>query len=168
MHAALELNDDDGGNRRVILCTNNENNICRDITYERLKTAITGVRTDGSRYSDGFDASLKYMKIDYVAIEEDGQPLFFDEYSDELLQHVRELVELENGIDFSSDSTIKIALSEDEVDVLVGDEPKLVNLTKLYIGHDVLLSDVQKDVLKSHSIEVSIIPEYYYANEVGA
>ena len=33
-HAVLQLNEKDGGNRRFILCTNNENNICEDVTYE--------------------------------------------------------------------------------------------------------------------------------------
>lgn len=35
-HATLELNNDDGGNRTYILCTNNEGNICEDFTYNRL------------------------------------------------------------------------------------------------------------------------------------
>ena len=36
-HAVLDLNRFDQGNRRFILCTNNEDNICRDVTYERLR-----------------------------------------------------------------------------------------------------------------------------------
>ena len=32
----MELNKEDGGNRTYILCTNNENNICEEITYKRL------------------------------------------------------------------------------------------------------------------------------------
>lgn len=36
-HAVEQLNKEDGGNRRYILCTNNENNICEEVTYKRLK-----------------------------------------------------------------------------------------------------------------------------------
>ena len=36
-HAVIQLNKEDGGNRRYILCTNNENNICEKVTYQRLK-----------------------------------------------------------------------------------------------------------------------------------
>lgn len=36
-HAVLELNKLDSGNRRFILCTNNEDNICEEVTYKRLK-----------------------------------------------------------------------------------------------------------------------------------
>ncbi len=64
--AVLELNKEDGGNRRFILCTNNENNICTDVTYPRLKTVITGTRLDGTKYSDGIPANLIYYKTDFI------------------------------------------------------------------------------------------------------
>lgn len=41
-HAVLKLNQEDGGNRRFILCTNNENNICKEVTYPRIKKVIEG------------------------------------------------------------------------------------------------------------------------------
>lgn len=43
----MELNKEDGGNRKFILCTNNENNICEDITYERLSKVIKGYEFSG-------------------------------------------------------------------------------------------------------------------------
>lgn len=64
--AVLELNKEDGGNRRFILCTNNENNICTDVTYPRLKTVITGIRPDGTKYSDGIPTNLIYYKTDFI------------------------------------------------------------------------------------------------------
>ncbi len=65
--AVLELNKEDGGHRRFILCTNNENNICTDVTYPRLKTVITGIRPDGSKYSDGIPSNLYYFKTSFIA-----------------------------------------------------------------------------------------------------
>ena len=35
-HAVQQLNKEDGGNRQYIMMTNNENNICENITYERM------------------------------------------------------------------------------------------------------------------------------------
>lgn len=64
--ACMELNEDDGGNRRFILCTNNENNICTDVTYPRLKTVITGVRKDKSKYSNGIKENLIYFGTDFI------------------------------------------------------------------------------------------------------
>ncbi|MBO7677553.1 MAG: site-specific DNA-methyltransferase, partial [Erysipelotrichaceae bacterium] len=51
--AVLDLNHEDGGRRRFILCTNNENGICEKVTYPRIKTVITGKRSDGSSFSEG-------------------------------------------------------------------------------------------------------------------
>jgi adenine-specific DNA-methyltransferase len=65
-HAVLELNKEDGGNRQFILCTNNENSICEEVTYPRIKTAITGKRQDDSKYSEGTPANVKYFKQTFV------------------------------------------------------------------------------------------------------
>ena len=43
-HAVLELNKEDSGSRKFILCTNNENNICAEICYPRIKKAIKGYK----------------------------------------------------------------------------------------------------------------------------
>lgn len=64
--AVLELNKEDGGNRRFILCTNNEAEICERVAYERLKTVITGKRSDGSVYSVGLSANLKYLRCEFA------------------------------------------------------------------------------------------------------
>ena len=59
--AVLELNHQDKGNRQFILCTNNENQICEEVTYPRIKKVIEG-------YNDkkGIPANVKYFKTDYV------------------------------------------------------------------------------------------------------
>ena len=67
--AVLELNNEDGGNRRFILCTNNENTICERVTYPRLKTVITGKRPDGTKYSNGLPANLYYFKTIFMKDE---------------------------------------------------------------------------------------------------
>lgn len=66
-HAVLELNKEDSGNRQFILCTNNENKIAEDVTYQRLKTVITGQRTDKTKYNDSIPANIRYFKTDFVS-----------------------------------------------------------------------------------------------------
>jgi len=39
-HAVMDLNKEDGGERKFILITNNENDICRDVTIPRMRRAI--------------------------------------------------------------------------------------------------------------------------------
>ncbi|MGI5822271.1 MAG: site-specific DNA-methyltransferase [Bacteroidales bacterium] len=65
-HAVLELNKEDEGNRKFILCTNNENNIMHNVCYPRLKTVITGEKIDGEYFGEKHKASLKYFKASFV------------------------------------------------------------------------------------------------------
>ncbi|MCP4365155.1 MAG: site-specific DNA-methyltransferase [Planctomycetes bacterium] len=46
-HAVLEMNKLDDGNRTFILCTNNENNICTEACYPRIKNVIRGYKCSG-------------------------------------------------------------------------------------------------------------------------
>jgi len=55
-HAVMELNQEDNGSRKFILVNNNENNICREITYERLKRVIV---------KEGFRENINYLIIEY-------------------------------------------------------------------------------------------------------
>lgn len=148
-HAVMKLNAEDGGSRRFILCTNNENNICREVTYERIKRVID---------KEGYAASLKYFKVDYIPVSE----RMYYEYADELLAHIRELVELENGINFTGNAEVGIVLTEDELAEFIQNGEAFAKCRKLYMGHDLLPDEEQEKILRSRGIEISIIPDYYY------
>ncbi len=148
-HAVMKLNAEDSGNRRFILCTNNENHICRDVTYERIKRVID---------KENYAASLKYYKVDFVPISD----RMYYEYADELLHHIRELVELENGINFIGNAEIAIVLTDEELAEFVSNIGE--NCRKLYMGHDLLPDEEQEKILAEHGIEISIIPDYYYGD----
>lgn len=62
-HAVLDMNREDGGNRRFILCTNNENNICTEVTYPRIKKVI-----EGYAGVTGIPANLKYYTQTFVPV----------------------------------------------------------------------------------------------------
>lgn len=67
LHATMELNKD-GGHRKCILVTNNENNICEDVTYERNKRVINGYTTPKGEEIAGLTANtLRYYRTDYVS-----------------------------------------------------------------------------------------------------
>ena len=150
----MKLNAEDGGNRKFILCTNNENNNCRDVTYERIKRVIDKV---------GYAASLKYYKIDYVPISD----RLYYEYADELLKHIRELVELENVINFTGNTEIAIVLTEEELDNFISQLENSTKCQKLYLGYDILMDAQQAQTLKDRKITVNIIPDYYYKELEG-
>lgn len=68
-HAVLELNKEDGGDRRFILCTNNENQIAESVCYPRLANVMKGyVNTRGEKV-DGLGGNLKYFRTSFVNAE---------------------------------------------------------------------------------------------------
>lgn len=69
-HAVLELNKEDGGNRQFILCTNNENNICTDVCYPRIKKVIGGYKNLKGEKVVGLGGNLKYFRTDFVDYDE--------------------------------------------------------------------------------------------------
>ena len=72
-HAVLELNKKDQGNRKFILCTNNENKICTDVCYPRLKKVIRGYGNNKDERVKGLDGNLKYFKTAFVNSEPTDQ-----------------------------------------------------------------------------------------------
>lgn len=67
MDATMQLNAEDGGNRQCILVTNNENNICEEVTYERNKRVIKGYTTPKGEVVEGLHHNnLRYYKTDFV------------------------------------------------------------------------------------------------------
>ena len=152
-HAVMKLNAEDGGHRRFILCNNNENGICREVAYERIRRVIE---------KEKYAAGLKYYRIDYVPT---GQRLYY-EYADELLAHVRELVELENGIDFTGNGETAIVLTDETLAGFIAQGEVLDRCRALYLGHDVLPSGEQEELLRARGVAVHIVPDYYYREEV--
>lgn len=67
LHATMQLNSEDGGKRKCILVTNNENNICENVTYERNKRVIEGYTTPKGVEVPGLkDNSLRYYRTAFV------------------------------------------------------------------------------------------------------
>lgn len=154
--AVLELNKEDGGQRKFILCTNNENNICEEITYQRVKTVITGKRQDGSEYSEGIPANVKYYHTDFVPKSE--------EYlADSLLNHVTEMIQLEHGVRIDDDFYIMIT-SDDEADELEKKWNEYTDIKAIYVSQDVLLTASQEALFGS--VDTYIIPDYYFNFEL--
>ena len=75
-HAVLELNQEDNGNRRFILVTNNENDIGINITYNRLYRIIKGQTIEGKKDFNWIkenvpynNASLRVFNIKHFDVE---------------------------------------------------------------------------------------------------
>lgn len=70
LHAAMQLNAEDGGHRQCILVTNNENGICEQVTYERNKRVIQGYTTPKGQQVEGLhNNNLRYYRTDFISRE---------------------------------------------------------------------------------------------------
>lgn len=68
LHATMALNAEDGGNRQCILVTNNENNICEEVTYERNKKIIKGyTNSKGLAIKGLVSNNLRYFKSEFAS-----------------------------------------------------------------------------------------------------
>ena len=155
-HAVMELNQEDGGRRKFILCTNNENGICKNVTYQRLKTVITGKRQDGSEYSEGIPANLMYFRTDFVEKES-------EELSENLLAHIREMIQLEHGVKID-DQKYVIIMDDEEMDTFEQNIGNYTQLKAVFINQEVFLSSSQEAMLEN--IDTHIIPDYYFDFEL--
>ena len=68
LHATMQLNAEDGGHRKCILVTNNENNICEEVTYERNKRVIQGYTTPKGEKVEGLhNNTLRYYRTNFLS-----------------------------------------------------------------------------------------------------
>lgn len=154
--AVLELNEEDGGSRRFIVCTNNENNICQEVTYQRIKTVLTGRMALGCEYKKRVKGNLKYYRTDFVDKNS-------DELVDELLEHIVEMIQLEYGVSINN-SQYLIVMDDDEMDDLETNYNSYKNLKAVFLNQDVLLSTSQERMLQN--VDTFIIPDYYFDFEL--
>ena len=63
MQALLTLNNIDGGNRQCIICTNNENNICHEITYPRIQNIFNGYKSQGNLTNELMHEKINLTKF---------------------------------------------------------------------------------------------------------
>lgn len=154
--AVLELNAKDSGHRTFILCTNNESNICDNATFPRVKTVITGKRIDGSDYSDGIPANLKYYRTDFV-------PKDADDLSEALLGHIAEMIQLEHGVRLDGKNYVMI-LTDDEADALAEHWSEYSGVKSLFVSKNVLFTTEQNALFKG--TDIHIIPDYYFNFEL--
>ena len=67
LHATMQLNAEDGGHRQCILVTNNENNICEEVTYERNRRVIQGyANAKGEEVAGLTKNNLRYYRTGFV------------------------------------------------------------------------------------------------------
>ena len=69
--AVLDLNSEDKGKRKFILCTNNEGQIAEEVCYPRIEKIIKGFikQNNGKTKISGLGGNLQYYKTDLIPVE---------------------------------------------------------------------------------------------------
>lgn len=65
--ALLELNKEEQTNRKFIICTNNENGICDNVTFPRVRNLMKGYTNAKTKSIESLGNNLKYFKTSFVA-----------------------------------------------------------------------------------------------------
>lgn len=147
--AVQKLNQEDGGNRNYILCTNNENNISEEVTYERMKNIQTNL-----------PHNLKYFKCDFI--EKEKFPDVDLEY--EILNHVIPLVELEFLADIKNPE-IEVIKDYGQLEYLFS-KKTLAPTSRIFMHPDIFLNESQKQKLIDLDVSIIEIPSYYFGKEM--
>ena len=131
--------------------------------YEEYKVKLTSdnriqliANSSDYKHYEGIPANLKYLKTDFVAKTH-------SDIQEEILNHTKELIELEHHTNLANQEYI-IIKNDKEADLLEKNISDYPNLKGLYIYSDVLLSNKQKLLFKN--LDIKFIPDYFYRNEL--
>lgn len=131
-HAVLDLNKENGGKHQFILCTNNENNICTEVCYPRIKKVIKGYKNSKGQDIEGLGGNFKYYKTEFVPAEPTDK-------NKELLtkQSVEMLTLRENTFDFVTETnTYKIFNNREKYTGIIFDQLSIPEFKKAITGFD--------------------------------
>lgn len=160
-HAVIELNHEDCGKRKFILCTNNENGIAENVCYKRIEKVIRGYKYTSRKKEievEKLPSNLKYYKTEFIPkLSEDEEIL-----SSKLLDYIKEMVELENMCEIDG-ITRRIILSDEDLNIALSE---MEESGVLYIPSFILLTNEIKDSIEERKLEVVTIPDYYFTEEL--
>ena len=214
----IEQNKLDNGTRKFILCTNNENKICEEITYQRLIKTIQGYSFTGKKedvlfekkltlkdlskmdsilanaakiktdkeadykkvtitFKDGLlkvvgekdtsegvagiPANLKYYKTEFIPKVIEGNDFY--SVGESLLNHIKEMVQLEKGVSLDNETCILI-LTDADADDLEKAPERIEKAKEIYISSSVFLTKAQISLFSQ--VNITTIPDYYFESEL--
>ncbi len=156
--AVMKANQEDGGKRQFILCTNNENNICTEVCYPRIKKVIKGYKAHKNGDIKGLGGNLKYYTCDFIEAEatdrnkrklvnESTEMLCIRENAYELVQDGSDFKIFKNGSKY-----LGIVFHEDAIDDFKKAIKKMAGKFNVYVfslgddPHEKQFADVREKV----------------------
>ena len=111
-HSVLQVNKEDGGNRKFIAVTNNENKICEEVTYPRLEKVIKGYKDKSGNKVAGLGGNLNYFQTNLLK-----KSLNADEMKIRITENCVDLLCFKEGIfdEVSKKESFSIFMSNNQV-----------------------------------------------------
>jgi len=143
--SVMDLNKNDGGNRKFILCTNNEDNngtglkIATDICYPRIKKLIEGYKNRKGEKVTGYKDNFKYFKTDFVdsAPTDQNKKKIVDKSTEMLCikENAFKLVKDKKGYKIfkNTDIHLGIIFDEDEINRFIKDAKEIKGKFNVYV-----------------------------------
>jgi len=105
--------------------------------------------------------NLKYYKTDFVAKVTKND----DTLADSLLNHIKEMIQLENHIRLDND-LYWLMLDSEDLETLFDDETKIKRCKCVYMPSYILLDREQLKKVSDNGIVINTIPEYFFFKEL--
>lgn len=133
--------------------------------YDKLSLEMNGqiLTLVGEREKEfdvpGLGFTMKYFTTDFIPriVEEDAS------LTDDLLEHIKEMAEIEYGVDLDDNNDVRLILDEDELDIIFEEDIKDITLL---VPTFVLMRGPQVEQAETRNIKIVRIPDYYFATEL--
>lgn len=152
-HATIALNQEDQGTRQFILCSNNESNICEEKTYTRIRNVIHGYGKTA-----GIPANLKYFRCDWTPRKPEDYLL-----SNALCLHIREMIELQQGIEIDNVHNVLI-LNKADFRKYVMDNDIYDQIECIWVNQNIIFNSEEMTVL--NTLGFKYIPREFFGHEL--
>lgn len=153
--------DDNEQIRNKLFIENNkfeQYGICQYVTYPRIKTIITGIRIDGTKYSEGINANLKYFKCSWIPRKPEDYML-----TPVLCQHVKEMIELQNAIEVDNIKNVLI-LNKDDFKNTILNKEIYKKIENIWVNQNIIFNLDELSLLKTKKF--TYIPKEFFGLEL--
>ena len=132
--------------------------ICRSITYPRIKTVITGKRSNNTTYSDGIPSNLKFFSCDWTPRKPEDYFL-----SNALCLHIKEMIELQNSIEIDNVKNVLI-LNKSDFKRIVMNDRFYNDIKNIWVNQNIIFTSEELERLKKLSFK--FIPKEFFGQEL--
>ena len=132
--------------------------ICHSVTYPRVSTVISGIRQDGTKYSVGIPANVKYFKCDWTPRKPEDYYL-----SNALCLHIKEMLELQNGVELDNIENVLI-LNKDDYRKYILKDDNFTRIKNIWVNQNIIFNS--KELERLNTLGFKYIPREYFGQEL--